>query len=554
MRLPSTSGRRVSLPLVLSAAIFATLMLAIGALALAPPPSLPGSNFEIDTNANLVVNNPGSDDWASIAQPPEIRTNDLPTGRDDNSYAGGSKEDDTCPGTTTGSIPNNKSDLKTFGAYVEPEAGGPGFLNLFWTRVQEPSGTTLMDFELNKSSTDCGNGINPVRTTGDLLIEYRIEQGGAVASIKVRTWTGSAWGPADDLTAAAQAAGTINTTPITAGNADGLGALSARTFGEAQLDLDFIFQSGECESFGSAFLKSRSSDSFTSQLKDVIAPVPVQISNCGNVIIHKVTEPSPDPTDTTFNYTTTGGLDPSTFPLKNGETQDYGSLVTAGQYTVTESDPGPDFALTDLDCTASETNNGTTVTPSLGTGTVSFDLKANDTVECTYTNTLQQGALAIEKDSTKGGAVSNAGAVFSYDGAQVEDNGTDDEDPAIGRVCVSGLATGDYTVNEVSPPPGYGGADEVDQTVTVVSGTNCSDNLPGADATATFTNPPLADIQVNFRDGGSGETSATSLSCTNTGTTADTTPASGWEDSVTHTDIEIDPSPRTVTCEIVIDP
>ena len=35
-----------------------------------------------------------------------------------------------------------------------------------------------------------------VRTAGDLLIEYRIEQGGAVASIKVREWTGSAWGAA----------------------------------------------------------------------------------------------------------------------------------------------------------------------------------------------------------------------------------------------------------------------------------------------------------------------------------------------------------------------
>ena len=104
-------------------------------------------------------------------------------------------------------------------------------------------------------------------------------------------------------------------------------------------------------------------------------------------------------------------------------------------------------------------------------------------MECTYTNAPQRGALAIEKDSTKGGAVSTAGAVFSYDGDTVEDNGADgvDEDPAIGRVCVSGLATGDYTVNEDSPPPGYGDApaDEEDQTVTVVTGTDCDENPPG---------------------------------------------------------------------------
>ena len=322
-----------------------------------------------------------------------------------------------------------------------------------------------------------------MRTAGDLLIEYRIEQGGAVANIKVRTWTGSAWGPAMDLTAAALAAGTINSTPITAGNADGLGALSARTFGEAQLDLDFILDSDSCESFGSAFLKSRSSDSFTSQLKDFIAPVPVQISNCGNVIIHKATVPSPDPTDTTFAYTTTGALDPATFGLKNGEEQDYGSEVPVGSGTVTETNPAPNFALTGLNCSASEIGGGTTVNTSLATRTVSFDLKANDTVECTYTNTLQRGALAIVKNSTKGGAVSNAGAVFSYNGTNVEDNGADgvDKDPAIGSVCVSGLATGNYTVNEESPPPGYGDApaSEDDQVVTVVTGTNCSGNLPG---------------------------------------------------------------------------
>ena len=45
-------------------------------------------------------------------------------------------------------------------------------------------------------------------------------------------------------------------------------------------------------------------------------------------------------------------------------------------------------------------------------------------------------------------------------------------------------------------------------TATVIAGTNCTDNQPtGAGVKVTFTNAPLADIQVNFRDGGSGETS-----------------------------------------------
>jgi hypothetical protein len=33
-------------------------------------------------------------------------------------------------------------------------------------------------------------------------------------------------------------------------------------------------------SFGRAYLKSRSSDSFTSEIKDFIAPLPISVSNC----------------------------------------------------------------------------------------------------------------------------------------------------------------------------------------------------------------------------------------------------------------------------------
>src|SRR5262245_43843559 len=67
-----------------------------------PEASLPGSNFEIDVDANLKVDDPApSIDWASVS---EARRNDAATGQNDDSYSGGAKEDDSCPGTTTGSI------------------------------------------------------------------------------------------------------------------------------------------------------------------------------------------------------------------------------------------------------------------------------------------------------------------------------------------------------------------------------------------------------------------------------------------------------------------
>lgn len=530
-------------------------IVAVPALASHSEASLPGSNFEIDTDANLKVDDPAppSLDWANVS---EVRRTDAPTGQNDDSYKGGVKEDTSCPGEVTGSIPNNKSDLLTFGAYVEPETGGPGFLNLFWSRVADPSGTTLMDFELNHSSTPCSSGPNVVRTAGDLLIEYAIDQGGAVAKITVREWTGSAWGPAADLTGT-QAAGTINTTPIPAAQSDGListGQLNARTFGEAQLDLDFIFDEGKCDSFGSAMLKSRSSDAFTSQLKDFIRPVPVTITNCGSVIIRKVTDPASDPGTTQFGYTKSFGTDPATgntFSLGDGEstgTTFVGNVLFGTGYTVDETSLPANWAFVNVDCSASSSG----VTPTINGSLVTFAIdNSADILDCTYTNQLQVGALKILKNSTKGGPVSEAGALFSYDGSSVTDNGAGDDDPAIGSVCVSGLAPGDYDVTETSAPAGYG--DPVNPgpvTATVVVGTNCTDNLPTGSAVVTFTDPPTSDIQVNFRDGGSGETSAT-ITCDNTTGTGDDTAANGWDTSRTVTGVE---APTTIHCTIEIDP
>src|SRR6185503_4051198 len=117
--------------------------------------------------------------------------------------------------------------------------------------------------------------------------------------------------------------------------------------------------------------------------------------------------------------------------------------------------------------------------------------------------TVNCGALMILKESTKTGnpLVANAGAEFCYSTStgctttNVTDNGTGDEDSAVGSLCVSGLAPGTYKINETKAPTGYGDSSEGEATVTVVNGTSCTaGSLPGAGATATFTNPPLSDI------------------------------------------------------------
>ena len=386
-----------------------SVLIGTAVLASHPEASLPGSNFEIDVDANLKVDDPTpSIDWASVN---EIRGTDKPTGATDDSYQGGTKEDTSCPGEVDGSIPNNKSDLRTF--HVDREAGTgshPGYLNLGWSRVTDPSGTTLMDFEFNQSNVSCASGPNKVRTAGDLLIEYAIDQGGARADITGRTWNGSAWGPAVDLDVPSTtcggnpcAAGTINTSPIPFGDSDGIvssGQMNARTFGEAQLDIRLFFQSNKCSSFGSAMLKSRSSDSFTSQLKDFIRPIGIDLQNCGNVIIRKVTDPVSNPATVQFGYTKSFGTDPAsanTFTLGHGQNKTYTNVLFGSGYTVVEDVLPSGWEFLSLDCSAS-----TGVTPSTSGATVTFAIDdAADILDCTYTNRAR-GTIIVEKITDDG--------------------------------------------------------------------------------------------------------------------------------------------------------
>ena len=672
---------------VTTAALAASLALLAASAGAAP---LAGSSFDA---ANGTLTDTVDHDWNPAGQPagnvgpietitcpstaPGAGTNcglDRTNSSLDDSFTQGPKEDDEAPVIGTGSIPPNKDDLSRF--YVNQEkAGGDDFLYLAWERTNT-LGSAHMDFEFNQSSTASANGVTKVRTAGDILITFDFGGSGQpVLSLSRWVTTGAAsqceasnsvpcWSDLVPLGAFANAA--VNNTNVIdfnppdaprtlAGSVSSNGSVSS-TFGEAAINLSDagVFPPNSCFHLGAAMLKSRSSgQSFTSSLKDFIAPIPVNITNCGQVIIRKVTNPASDPATVRFGYTksiTTDPVTPDTFTLGHGESKTFDNVLPGTGYTVTEDSLASGWVFVDvncdastgvtptidgplvtfniddpadiLDCTYTNRAQGTiivekitddgfgafdfssfTLTPATFTLTTTaagdagkdsrtfaeldpgtYDvaetvpagwnlvsatcsdgslpsaimLGAGETVTCTFHDTRERGAFRILKNSTKGGAVANAGAVFSYSGpsgsASVTDNGAGDGDPDVGEVCVSGLLVGDYTVNETTPPDGYGDASQSDLVATVVDATDCGANQPAGSGVVTFTNPPLADIQVNFRDGGSGETSATSITCANTGTTADTTTATGWDSSVTHSDISIDPSPRTITCEIVIDP
>ena len=248
--------------------------------------------------------------------------NDKPTGTTDNSISG--HEQDLSVQAVCGSIPNQKSDLTNF--YVASQSvSGSAFndtkphslLYLGWTRTTT-GGSADMDFEFNQKSQDpalalttcpAGNGttILPVRTKGDLLVEYQF--GGNTIAIKISHWitdnltqacatsqSAPCWGTETDLTAANEANGAINdSTTVGAFSCPGAsnktdsgcilnelsgGNLNTDTFGEAGIDLTTALQDSGCTTFGSAYLKSRSSAVFTDAVKDYISPVAVNITNC----------------------------------------------------------------------------------------------------------------------------------------------------------------------------------------------------------------------------------------------------------------------------------
>jgi hypothetical protein len=342
-------------------AFFGAALIASPAQADAHLQSLPGSEFEIDTDANLVLEDvdPLTYDWANVA---EARKSDLPTGSGDDSFGQGSKEDTLVPTVVDGSIPPNKSDLKTFGTYLEETAGGD-FLHMFWHRVQDPTGTTNMDFEFNQSETISGNGVTPERTQGDLLIQYDLANGGTSPELFLSRWEATGpkslceaanstpcWGARTNLSDAGDAAGSINTSAIPSADADGLGDISARTFGEATVDFSAI-AGDDCVAFGSAYLKSRSSDSFTAAMKDFIAPLDTGINNCGALVIEKTMKHAglglnEDHPQEGVTFTVSGGGLEEPVDLvtdENGEACLAG--LDSGDYTVTETVPA-NYAVT----------------------------------------------------------------------------------------------------------------------------------------------------------------------------------------------------------------
>ena len=408
-------------------AAVAALVAAGTALGSSASANLPGSTFE-GGDGNFVVNTAGNTDWAALnaAQQAALSVKaDLLSGQTDNSFGNGTKTSDVNVTVVSGSIPNNKADLGNSYITSETLANGDVMMYLGVTRVTT-SGTVNLDIEINQEAQPDLTTPGPKvlnRTVGDLLISYDFQGGSQRPTLTFRTWTGSDWSAPTEI-GVANGESEVNRVALANPLAvpPSPATAPAFTFGEASINLTGlgIIAPGECAPFSSAYVKSRASSSFTSAVKDFIAPQAIALDNCGAITIRKVTENG----DASFGYTTTGGLIPATFNLSNGGFQTYDPVET-GNYSVTEATIPANWTLKSLICTV--TGSGTTATPS--GATVNITMAVGGSVDCTYTNhtnlsptiTTMLSATApvaigtaVHDSATLSGATANAGGTVTY--------------------------------------------------------------------------------------------------------------------------------------------
>ena len=410
----------------------------------------------------------------------------------DSGFGGGTKQDANCA-SVIGTKSPNKDDLKRI--YLSSKTvSGHVYLNLAWMRIPQNTvnASAHVGFEFNQGTTACGAGSDGLvqRKAGDMLIVYDFEGSSAgAATLTVRRWVTSGacdigsdsppcWGVAQDLTASGFAEAKVNEVSVSDTVAPAADTLQTAEFGEAGIDLTAagIFQPNVCTAFGQAEGVSRSSgNSGNAAMEDLVGPGKINLSNCGEVIIKKRTDPRGINRNFSYTSTLSGGQlsctqsTPTSFTLNDNtnssadsaaNTQDCTS-VPIGSSTVTES-AQPGFTLESLTCTATGNSSGAQ------DGTNKF--KANitiaaglDVVTCVYVNQQNTASLATQ--------VSNAGPVFPT--APVHDTAT-------------------VTGNQASLTPSGTVTFFLCSGVCTSGGTNVgTGTLSGSGATASATSPDV---------------------------------------------------------------
>ncbi|MBM7518245.1 sortase domain-containing protein [Nocardioides nitrophenolicus] len=299
--------------------------------------------FEIDGNT---VSNGGLD-WDTVG------THIVDGVKDGTQYQNPGEFDNPSSWSAASGVAQPKGDITD--AWVHTRTVGGTVYAYFAFQRDSNNGTVNYDVEFNQLKDTAGPPARPVRSVGDLMIDVQQHGGGDFSVAHAYTWTlksSGAWGAGcTEVTGPAYvpAAGWCE---IPVPGAAFEGATSADDlFGEGALNLSALFPAGTCSNeFGTINMRSRSSDSPSSALKDyVVADLSVP-STCGRLTINK-RDPQGNPAPgATFQITpdpTPGSAAPNLSVTDGGAGDDDGAAngvividpVEPGSYTVTETAP-----------------------------------------------------------------------------------------------------------------------------------------------------------------------------------------------------------------------
>lgn len=469
-----------------------------------PSVCLTGSTFESGDGNDIVNYSPsGVDgiDWntASGASVHYLDTADHPSGSGDNAFGQGAKEDIVNPSVIDGSIPPNKSDLTDFISAWETKSVSSvnhTFLYLKWKRVNV-LGNANMDFEFNQNPpTSPPTPPTPkfysdgtaVRTNLDMLIMYDFGGSGTPKLSLLRWLAGNgAKDPAGNTETASECY-SASSLPcwgygtqgnLTSANEANGGASADGKSGEAGIDLTAagVFGTSSCTTFGDALLKSRSSSSFTSEIKDFIQ-LPhgnIQVSNCGAIKVVKR-----DHTDgsalagAVFELTGPNSYDQqcTTAIVTDTSSTDFNKAICTfsnlplGDYTLHEvSAPSSAYNI-DPNSYVVHLASATTITQTIDDTRAPATLSITKVDDASSPNPVAGATFTAYLENPDAAHLVSKGTCTTYDGqTQASDGST----PDAGTCTITGLVdAGTYIVRETGTPTGYDAA--ADWTVTVALG------------------------------------------------------------------------------------
>src|SRR3989475_7461595 len=241
-------------------------------------------SFEIDGNLTVDHLVPPSEpiDWDSSPLPAALTTFTDGTGSTDDIFGQGSKENDQSSWVcTTGSAPPKDDLVNEISVNGAPPIAGEIALRFFpvsgvqkqflyanWSRLSN-NGDAHIDYEFNQADPSTNPASPrcsqlPRRTSGDLLISFGTQNGGATITVSAFMWSGTTFLPLSVGSQGVLWDAAVNTEP----SITGLTATGTNLFGELALNISDTIGTIRCNKVLFASMKTRASTSLSADVKD----------------------------------------------------------------------------------------------------------------------------------------------------------------------------------------------------------------------------------------------------------------------------------------------